>query len=264
MIFNSTPTPQVHSYTQPNGVSSFVKEDVAATKSGATVTYGPFHNIPVSTSSEFLEKYQQRVAVHFQLDHPVLRLLSLHRTAEVSHWGSNLNIQDDIHLKNDGAALKGQFSRLQHQLIAYQQLPMYGTLTTLTLHLPPGISEPYYYDLIGNVSTSSFRPAASHKTVSLKNLNKSPRYSVLELRPRYPLLGGWNYTFTLGWDAPLGDSVRYDAGEGRHVLSVPFWTPIPGASVDEATVTVILPEGATYVFFIFLEVLFIFELLQRR
>jgi dolichyl-diphosphooligosaccharide---protein glycosyltransferase subunit 1 (ribophorin I) len=121
---------------------------------------------------------------------------------------------------------------------------MYGTMQSLTLHLPPGISSPYYYDLVGNVSTSKFRPSTPlSKAAPLRGLPLE--WSVLELKPRYPLLGGWNYSFTLGWDAPLGDSVKYDAKEDRYVLGVPFWTPVPGASVDMAEVKIILPEGAT-------------------
>ena len=242
-IMSSSPTPQIHSYTNPPDVAQFTEEEPSAFKSGGTITYGPYKAIPVSTTSDFLST-QQRISIHYEIDRPVLRILSLRRAAEVSHWGSNLNIQDEIHLKNDGAKLKGQFSRLSHQMTAYQQLPMFGTMQSLTLHLPPGISSPYYYDLVGNVSTSRFRPSPSNsQTVPLKGL--PARWSLLELRPRYPLLGGWNYSFTLGWDAPLGDSVKYDAKKNRYIIGVPFWTPVPRASVDHAEVKIILPEGAT-------------------
>ncbi|KAF8592190.1 oligosaccharyl transferase alpha subunit [Ramaria rubella] len=238
-----TPSPQVHTYTQPSSLAAFTQEERSATKSGSTITYGPYNNIPASTTHDFLAT-QQRISIHYEIEIPVIRVLSLRRAAEVSHWGSNLNIQDNIHLKNDGAELKGHFSRLTHQFQVFQQRPLFGTLQTITLHLPPGISSPYYYDLIGNVSTSKFRPSPPiSRSVSLKNAPL--RTSVLELKPRYPLLGGWNYSFTLGWDAPLGDSVRYDARRDRYILGVPFWTPVPGAPVDEVEVTIILPEGAT-------------------
>ena len=104
-------------------------------------------------------------------------------------------------------------------------------LKQLTLHLPAGIRDAYFYDLIGNVSTSHLRAGLAE--------------SVLELRPRYPLLGGWNYSFTLGWDAPLADEGRYDAASGRWLVGVPIMTAIPGAVVDDAHVKIILPEGAT-------------------
>jgi len=51
-------------------------------------------------------------------------------------------------------------------------------------------------------------------------------------------------TFTLGWDAPLGDSVSYDASTGKYIAKVPIMTVIPGAVVDAAEVKVVLPEGA--------------------
>jgi oligosaccharyltransferase complex subunit alpha (ribophorin I) len=70
---------------------------------------------------------------------------------------------------------------------------------------------------------------------------------VLDLKPRYPLLGGWNYSFTLGWDSPLADSAGWDEKSGKYVVGVPVMTLIPGAVVDEAEVKIILPEGATYV-----------------
>jgi oligosaccharyltransferase complex subunit alpha (ribophorin I) len=70
---------------------------------------------------------------------------------------------------------------------------------------------------------------------------------VLELKPRYPLLGGWNYTFTLGWDAPLQDSARWDGKAGKYIVGVPVLTPIPSTIVHEAEVKIILPEKGTCV-----------------
>jgi oligosaccharyltransferase complex subunit alpha (ribophorin I) len=108
------------------------------------------------------------------------------------------------------------------------------------MQLPAGIHTPYYYDSIGNVTTSRFRP--SSKTTSTKR--PSHANSFLEIRPRFPLLGGWNYTYTLGWDAPLGDSAKYDKETGKYLVAIPFMTPIPGAAVDEASFTITFPEGA--------------------
>jgi oligosaccharyltransferase complex subunit alpha (ribophorin I) len=136
--------------------------------------------------------------------------------------------------------LKGHFSRLEHQSHAFYKRNAPHTLPSLTLHLPPGIRNAYYYDLIGNVSTSHLRVApAVHKGSRIN------RYSVLELRPRYPLLGGWNYSFTLGWDASLGDSASWDKTTGKYIVEIPIMTPIPGAVINNAEVKIILPEGAT-------------------
>ena len=72
------------------------------TKSGATVTYGPYNNIAPSTNADFVDKNQQRVAVHFNYDFPVLEVTKYRRSAEVSHWGANLNVQDEVNLRNAG------------------------------------------------------------------------------------------------------------------------------------------------------------------
>lgn len=65
------------------------------------------------------------------------------------------------------------------------------------------------------------------------------------MKPRYPLLGGWNYTFTLGWDADLASVAGYNKSTGEYHVEVPIMTAIPGAVIDELELKVVLPEGAT-------------------
>ncbi|KAG5652427.1 hypothetical protein H0H81_005023 [Sphagnurus paluster] len=237
------PNPRIISYTVPENVKDFTS-DTPATKQGATVTYGPYNNIVSSANKEFIEAHQQRITAHYFHEQPVLEITNFQRAAEISHWGDNLNIQDNLVLHNAGPTLKGHFSRLEHQSQAYFKRQAPHALPALTLHLPAGIRNTYYYDLIGNVSTSRLRVAPT----APKN-QRANRYSTLELRPRYPILGGWNYTFTLGWDAPLSDSAVYDKSSGKYIVEVPIMTPIPGAVVNKAEVSIILPEGATDVEF---------------
>lgn len=123
-----------------------------------------------------------------------------------------------------------------------------------SVDLPSGARDVYFTDIVGNVSTSRFRPSPQSPATQskIKSSPKSSRASppsILEVKPRYPLLGGWNYTFTLGWDAPLEDSARYDSKTGEYVVAIPFFTHLPGSVVDDAEVKIILPEGATYVLF---------------
>ena len=141
--------------------------------------------------------------------------------------------------------LKAHFSRLAHQQTRFHAGSPAQVLTDLSLRLPPTAHSPYYYDAIGNVSTSHFRqgstPASAARTSKVRT---SPRTveGVLDLSPRYPLLGGWNYTFTIGWDMPLGDALKVDAG--RKVLGVPFLTAWRDMLVDDAELRIVLPEGA--------------------
>lgn len=140
--------------------------------------------------------------------------------------------------------LKGHFSRLYHQQARFHASYPPQVLTNLVLKLPPSAHSPYYYDTIGNVSTSNFRSGAP-PAISRK---RSPRLtdSILELRPRYPLLGGWNYSFTIGYDLPLGEALREDKQTGKKVLAVDFLTGFKDVVVDDVEVRIVLPEGARW------------------
>lgn len=94
-------SPDIISYSTPGGIDEFVG-DASVTKSGSTITYGPYHNVVSSTNAEFLSKYQQLVSVHYSHIYPVLEVMKFQRLAEISHWGSNLNIEDSIDLHNAG------------------------------------------------------------------------------------------------------------------------------------------------------------------
>ena len=147
-----------------------------------------------------------------------------------------------IYLTDLSDSLKGHFSRIDYQTQNYVGRAAPHAIPSLILHLPAGIHSTYFYDQVGNVSTSRLRTAPP-----VPKGVESNQYSVLDLRPRYPLMGGWNYTFTLGWDSALQDYAGYDKSTGKYIVSVPIMTVITGAVVDDATVKVILPEGATYV-----------------
>jgi oligosaccharyltransferase complex subunit alpha (ribophorin I) len=86
-----SPSATVHSYTQEEGLET--------TKSGSTITYGPFHDV----SSSLDGKFEQKTAhIHYNYEFPVLEIPTMKRAAEISHWGDNLNIQDEIFLHNAG------------------------------------------------------------------------------------------------------------------------------------------------------------------
>lgn len=116
------------------------------------------------------------------------------------------------------------------------------TLGSVALHLPPGVHDVYFYDLNGNVSTSRLR-----QTPSVPKGSSSNQFTLFEMRPRYPVMGGWNYSFTVGWDSPLQDYTGWDKESGKYIVGVPLQTLYPGAVVNEAEVKIILPEGARYV-----------------
>lgn len=112
--------------------------------------------------------------------------------------------------------------------------PATSALKELKMPLKVGSLNPYFTDDIGNVSTSRFR--------------SNVREANLELKPRYPVFGGWKYSFRVGWDADLNHSLRkLNVGDG-YVLKVPFLEGpkmSEGVSYEKVVLRVILPEGAT-------------------
>ncbi|OXG13757.1 oligosaccharyltransferase complex subunit alpha (ribophorin I) [Cryptococcus neoformans Tu259-1] len=219
--------------------------DSTVTKAGSSLTLGPFHSLPPTLNKHEFE--QQPLSVHYESKQPVIGIKTLKRSAEVSHWGANLNIQDEMSLVNIGPKLKGHFSRLAHQQSRFHASTPPQVLTELPLRIPATAHSAYYYDTIGNVSTSHFRPGSilTQKAKTSK-ARTSPRTvdGLLELRPRYPLLGGWNYSFVVGYDMPLEDVLKSDQANGKNVLAVPFMTGIKDVVVDDVELKIILPEGA--------------------
>jgi len=179
-------------------------------------------------------------SVHYEQPEPVVSFRKLERLIEVSHWGANLAVEDRIALVNDGPALKGHFARITHQLQSYMRKATAAAhvLSGLAFTLPADSHSPYVIDAVGNVSTSNFRT------------NSSPfkRHSgaILEIRPRYPLMGGWRYDFTMGYSVPLSSFLR-TSKSGLCILSVPFITPLKDVAIDEVQVNITLPEGASSV-----------------
>lgn len=144
--------------------------------------------------------------------------------------------------------LKGHFSRLNHQQSRFHASTPAQILTDLTLRVPATAHTPYFYDTIGNVSTSHFRPGSTPASQAKSSkIRTSPRTidGVLELSPRYPLLGGWNYSFIVGYDMPLEEVLKTQGS--KKILGVPFLTGWRDLLVDDAELKVILPEGARWV-----------------
>ena len=125
--------------------------------------------------------------------------------------------------------MKEQFSRLQYARNAYASPPTHA-VTKLTIPLKNGARNPYYTDIIGNVSTSRFRPA------------RGIADSHLEITPRFPVYGGWNYTFTLGWNVDLEKVARVTNSE--RILKLPFLEGPENIQYEKFIVNIILPEGA--------------------
>ena len=127
--------------------------------------------------------------------------------------------------------MKDQFSRVQYSRNRYASPPSHA-VTKLTIPLKHGARNPYYTDIIGNVSTSRFRPAKRKEDANL------------EINPRYPIYGGWNYTFRLGWNVNLHRVQRVSASE--RMLKIPLLEGPENIEYETVDINIILPEGSRY------------------
>ena len=193
-------------------------------RQGSTYTYGPYDNVPAGA--------EQLESVRYEFTKPVIHAKLLERDVEISQWGGNAAFEERFWLTNQGANLSSQFSRLKWQQTAHYR-PASSAITGLKVLLPGGSQDAYYTDEIGNISTSNFRATS--------------REATLELKPRYPIFGGWNFPFRIGWNGDLRNFLRRSAGDA-YILNVPFvdGPKMPeGISYAKVNVRIILPEGAT-------------------
>ena len=217
------PSAEVAEYTKLKGLKG--GED--PTLQGSTYTYGTYQTskVPPGTSVP--------VTVRYEFSKPVLACSLLERDVEVSHWGGNVATEERYWLRNDGARLANHFSRVTWATQSYYNAPT-SALKELKVPLKAGSTDPYFTDDIGNVSTSRYRP-------------NNIRDASLELRPRYPVFGGWKYSFRIGWDNALSSFLRKSSTGDGYVLKVPFMEgpKMPeGVQYDRVQLRVILPEGA--------------------
>ncbi|CAG5136260.1 unnamed protein product [Candidula unifasciata] len=201
-----TANTNVESYTKTKPVS----------QSDTTINYGPFEDtVPFSEAP---------LRVHEENNSPFLTVTYLERLVEVSHWG-NIAVEEHVDVRHTGATLKGPFSRFDYQ----RQQDGYASVKQFKTSLPASAHDVYYRDEIGNISTS--------------NLRESDESVEVELRPRFPLFGGWKTRYILGYNVP---SYEYLFNKGDHyALKIRFIDHIyDDMVVDEVLLKIILPEGA--------------------
>ncbi|BCS30273.1 dolichyl-diphosphooligosaccharide--protein glycotransferase subunit OST1 [Aspergillus puulaauensis] len=213
----------------PDYTTTDLKSGADPERQGSIYTYGPYDTAKVAPGTSY------PITVRYEFTKPVITASLLERDLEVSHWGGNLATEERYWLHNNGSKLLNQFSRVDWTVSNYQQAPS-SAVRELKYPLKPGSVDPYFIDDIGNVSTSRYRPG-------LRN-----RDGNLDLKPRFPIFGGWNYSFRIGWNNDLSRFLRQAASTtDSYVLKVPF---LEGPKMDEGiqyekvVLRVVLPEGA--------------------
>lgn len=212
-------------------VPDFTKIENFPTVAGTKYTYGPFGEVPAGAT--------EAVRVRYEYTRPVIHVSRLERDIEVSHWGGNIAFEERYNLHNHAANLSEQFNRVKWAQLQRVQ-PMSTAMKELKFPLAVGSKDVYYTDVIGNVTTSRFR--------------SNSREANLEIKPRYPVFGGWHFPFRIGWNAETADYLRKLAvGDVEtYILNVPFLEgpkQPEGVAYEDVELRVILPEGASNVKF---------------
>ncbi len=181
------------------------------------LTYGPFAGVEGYTSAP--------LSVHFETKASFATLTRLEREIKVCHWGGVV-FSETYDLRHSGAQISDEFSRLE-----YEQLKRGASVSSFKAKLPVNAYGVDLRDDIGNISTS--------------NVRESGEFTLLEMRPRFPLFGGWRTVFNLFYTVPIVDLVGQVAGTSEYVLNTTFSTPFEGVVVEKCVIRVVLPEGSS-------------------
>jgi len=185
--------------------------------SDSTLTYGPYRDRAPFTVGD--------MTIHFENNSPMLVVSNLVRTIELSMWG-NLAVEEVVDVVHKGANLKGSFSRYEFQ----RESSGVSSVKNFKTLLPAAAKDVYYRDDIGNISTSH-----------MKVMDDAVE---LDLRPRFPLFGGWKTHYVVGYNVPSYEYLFYKGDV--HVLNMRLIDHIfDDMLVEQVEVKVILPEGVS-------------------
>lgn len=191
------------------------------TQTDSTITYGPYTSVAPFQLDQMI--------VHYENNAPFLTVTRLERIIEISHWG-NIAVEENIEIRHTGAKLKGPFSRYDYQRdtsTTHHSIKSYRTI------LPAAAHSIYYRDSNGNISTSTVRPRKE--------------WIELELRPRFPLFGGWQSSYILGYSVPSYQYL-YRKQNGDYVLNMRLLDHVfDDMHVDELETSIVLPVGVPVV-----------------
>jgi oligosaccharyltransferase complex subunit alpha (ribophorin I) len=225
-VYFNSPYPTETQETQvvlpsPVNILSYEKTPEPVKKQDAILIYGPYKNQPANSKGP--------LALHYENNNPFLTVTHLTRVIELSHWG-NIAVEETIDLYHSGARLKGAFSRYEYQ----RNQGGASSVKSIKSVLPAAAKDVYYRDEIGNISTSHLRELMDSVEI--------------ELRPRFPLFGGWKTHYTIGYNVPTYEYL-YRKGS-QYGLRMRFLDHIfDDQIVDQMTLKIVLPEAVSKIRF---------------
>lgn len=205
---------------QSSRLESFTKASKMTTGSNK-ITYGPFKDVEPDQA--------EPLTIHYENNTPFVAVTHLLRTVEVSPWSRSISVVNDVKVAHVGAKLKGPFSRFEYQRDHSNGV---SSVRNFIVDLPKTSRDIYFRDGIGNISTSNVR------TTSTK--------TIVNIKPRFPLFGGWVTDFHLGYKVPIGDFINEPISGNNFRFSLPFADSMyENMFIEDSTVRIVLPAGAT-------------------
>ena len=201
-------------------VVQFFTPDATVEKKQRFIKYGPFKNIEALSFSELM--------VHYRHSKPLPIFQDVKKTIEVSHWG-NILVDEYYEIFNEAAGIKGEFGRVDYQ--QWDQNRAQYAIKSLQTSLPRYIRGLYYWDYIGNISSSN----------ALRNDDQVS----FRIEPRFPVMGQWKTDWSQGYNIPTRHHLFRNKDDGRYVFNYTFDHDFDSIVAENFTLKVILPEGAT-------------------
>ncbi|KAK6590354.1 hypothetical protein RS030_162544 [Cryptosporidium xiaoi] len=206
------------------------------------LTYTVVNNKNKNDSSENSEEV---FYVHFSLNSHLVYYDSVLRTISISHWGK-INVREEYSGSNKGALNKGEFHRKEIMLLSGQgfaRMRAPGTVLPQNTHiclfidhvLPNNAEGLEYFDQIGNISYSNaWRVGNTH--------------TMLQIQPRSPIMGGWNFDYIIEYNLPLDSFIFYDSNINMYMLNLTMMPSAKGIFSKNITTQIHFPKGAYNLF----------------
>lgn len=167
--------------------------------------------------------------IHYRSNQPLIIFTQAARTIEISHWG-NILVDEYFEIFNEAAGIKGEFGRVDYN--QYDPNAANYAIKSLNSVLPRYIRGLYYWDYIGNISTS--------------NAFRDQEHVKFEIEPRFPIFGQWKTDWSQGYNMPTMHHLFYDEKEpNRYYFNYTFLHDYNDILAENYTLKIILPEGAT-------------------
>ncbi|CAL8084439.1 unnamed protein product [Calicophoron daubneyi] len=207
----------------PEGdVLSYTTSPQPVQKRSKKLIYGPYTDKPALSYAP--------VYVHFEDNVPFLTVTKMTRLIEISHWG-NIAVEESIDIINEGAKLRGSFSRLDFDMGRGRRT----AVTSFKTALPAAAKDIYYRDEVGNISSSAVMDLLDAVEVRLS--------------PRFPLMGGWKTQYILGYNVPAHQFLYHTGSQFQ--LRMRFMDHVyDDQVVKDFTLKIVLPEEVTEIEFV--------------